>query len=848
MGPKFLGWRLIAVCWVVFALGTVSCAGELESATWETSYDRPAVEIGGTVADDGGSADIGILAPLIFSEGTDLLFLGADARIFSFDPSNVDETIYNAGAYLGYRKVLGDSSGVIGLWAGLDHLRTEESNDFTRAVAGVEFFGRHVIARANAFVPLDSTSREWQVTSGGFINTYDEKIPNGFDAEIGLRMAVPMQAFSRASELRVFAGGYDFIGLDDDGGDVFGGRGRLEFDLYPFEESPNTRLSLEAGYAFDKHSGDQFSGGLKLSIPLGITNNVEASHGKDADIVALDSFGQDLFQPVRRNREPVSRIRLKDRRPVAVGNVNGFSLTNVCGGASGSLSLSGGLASSSVKQGALIGIIEPNGAAASLSLNLGAMVAPDGKTLKQMLSAQPEIVKTTLKFAPDTVNFSLQSVQPAPALALASSVLTGQSIADATVTINGNTCSLDLSVQSAVVEGLTLARVCGGKTSTISLNGGLASTAIKQGALVGTIDPSGAAQNLKLDLGSMVAPNSKTMAQILSAKPTTLNSTFKFAATKVNFATQSVRPASAVALATGLPSQQIIKDITLTVKSLSCSLDIDVEAIPQPQGLTLVTVCGGTTSAINLNSGLAASSVKQGALLGTIDPTGAARALKLEIAGMVAPNGQTLAQLLAKKPAVLTSTFVFPQSTVNFSSQTVQPSAAVALVSGLPANQSVKGATLTVNSKACSLNVDVETNPTNGLTLATICGGPNAVLPMSNIHGVAMGASTFMQGDRIGTIDPTGAASPLTFTLAKMVDGSGKSLTQLLASKPAALNTTLFLSSAVVDLANSVVGPSPDLANASVQIVRQRLLRFSVIVNGNSCSVVVKNGIKPAAT
>ncbi len=838
---RFLALAIVAV--FMLARGQIAALAEdAGPGAWETTLDRPAVEIGGHVSEDGGSAEINILAPLIFSEGRDLLFFGADAKVFLFDANDLGDTVYNAGAYLGYRSVLDDNYGVFGVWAGLDHLRTEDANDFTRAIAGVEYFGAHVIARANAFVPLDSTSDEWEVVAGGFINTYDEKIPSGFDAELGLRVAVPMESLARPGEFRVFAGSYDYIGLDDDGGDVLGLRTRVELDLYPFQDARDTRLSLEAGYAYDKHSGDQFSAGMKLSIPLGVRNKVATSHGKDPDVVSLDSFGQDLFQPVRRNREMVSRIRLKDRRPDTGSITGNYTLTTICGGSSGSLKLNGGLASSSIKQGDLLGAIDPNGANTPLALNLATMVAPDGRTLAEILAPKPDVVRTTLKFATSTVNFGTQTVAPAAKVALASQPLNGQSITDATVTIDGRSCSLNLVVQPALTQGLTLASICGGTSSNISLSPGLASASIKQGAVIGTIDPSGIATALKLDIGSMVAPSGQTLAQMLSAKPVSLKSTFKFAVSKVDFVAQSVRPSASVALATGNAAQQFITNATLTVNSLSCSLDLDiVETVPQ--GLTLASVCGGSNAAISLNGGLSTSSIKQGAALGIIDPTGAASALSLDIAGMVAPGGQTLAQLLASKPATLSSTFTFAQNTVNFATQTVQPSAAVALATGGPANQIVTAVTLTVNSKSCSLNVAVEEKPVPGLTLASVCGGTNAAISLNG----GLATSSIKQGAALGIIDPAGAASSLSLDIADMVAPGGQTLAQLLASKPATLSSTFTFAQSTVNFATQTVQPAAAVALATGNAKDQLLKGVTLTVNSTSCSLDAEVETKPVS-
>ncbi len=720
MRHRFLFSSLVLFCLGVFQW-QVANAADVERDTLAATYDRPAVEIGGGFADDGGSGDINALMPLIFSEGKDLLFLGADARFSGFNANETDDTMYNVGAYLGYRRLLEDNNGVLGLWAGLDHFNTENSNDFTRAIAGIEYFGPHVIARANGFVPLDSTSGEWNVTEGGFITTFDEKVPSGFDAEIGLRMTLPMAGMIKPAEFRVFAGGYDFVGLAEDGGDVFGGRGRAELDLYLFDEHPDTRLSLQASYAYDKHSGDQFAAAIKLSIPLGVSNKISTHGAKDEVVAELDSFGQDLFQPVRRNREAVSRVRQKNREVVGAGGVGGFSISNVCGGASGDLTLNGGLTSTTVKQGALLGTVDPLGSATPLYLTLANMVAPDGRTLKKILASEPQTVSTTLTFPSNTVNFVTQTVRPAAGVTLTSGAVNAQTINGAVVTINGNTCSLDLDVRVSAQpqQGQTLASICGGTASNINLIGGsgaLASSTVKQGDVLGTIDPSGAATPLPLNLGNMVAPDGRTMATILSTSPANLNSTFTFPASTVNFTNQVVRPTEGFALATGSAATQTISDATLTVNNNSCQLSLSVAQDPPP--------------------------------------------------------------------------------------------------------------------------------PPSGLTLATICGGPNAQIPIVPFNPIGtLVASTIQQGDKIG--DNLTIGGVLNFDLAAMVNGSGASLTSLLSGLPSSLNETLSFPTSVVDFTTSVVQPVLNFSQANVSFDLQSIRDFTVTISGNSCTATIHNGLQP---
>jgi hypothetical protein len=566
-----MGFSMKTTAWVQFALLFViaacnsALAADTDIAPHAASHDRPAIEIGGGISNDGGSGDVNFLAPLIFSDGKDLLFFGADAKFSGFNINDTSDTVYNVGGYLGYRRLLDDEAGVVGLWAGIDYFNTDRSHEFARAIAGVEYFGSHVIARANGFVPLDSTSGSWSVTSAGFITTYDEKVPGGIDAEIGLRLAVPMDSFVRPGEFRIFAGGYDYIALYDDGGDVLGGRARAELDLYPFMNSPATRLSLEAAYAYDKHSGDQYGAGIKLSIPLGVTNKIREHGAKDHTIAELDSFGQDLFQTVKRSRSNVSRIRTLDRRAVAGngggnggtgGGTAGVSLSNVCGGASGTIALKGGSGSGTILQGAEVGIIDPGGANAPLNLTLANMVAPNGQTLAQLLAPGPKTINTTLTFPPSTVDFAAQMVQPDDSVAVTGSAAILQRISSVTVSVNGGSCSMTVETASA---GVTMANVCGGANANIAVNS-LTSPGlfVTQGSTLAFIEPAGANTPLVLDLSVMVNGAGQHLPEILANPPNPFKVTLRYPPGIADFTTQTIVTNSAIFAATQLSLIQIV--------------------------------------------------------------------------------------------------------------------------------------------------------------------------------------------------------------------------------------------------------------------------------------------------
>lgn len=340
-------------------------AAQASAPAGRPAYSIPGLEISGVIGEDQKAGEINALIPLMMRSARQALFLGLDGKLFGDGVSAVDKTVYNVGGYLGYRERIGES--VFGVWAGVDHLQSRYGHAFNRFIAGADYFGPRIIARVNGFVPIDSTSKEWSVTNTAVTSdafnittttttvVFDEKIPSGIDGEIGARFALrPLHQDLRASELRAFVGGYDYFGLKADGGNVPGFKGRLELDLYPFRAAQDVRLTLEGQYSHDAYAGDQLRGGVRLAIPFGGSGShgqqVASAGGRGSIKDAPAPFGgsikdgpapsggmsatagSDLFQPVRRNREPVSVVRVKRVASTATTTPQPLSVANACGG------------------------------------------------------------------------------------------------------------------------------------------------------------------------------------------------------------------------------------------------------------------------------------------------------------------------------------------------------------------------------------------------------------------------------------------------------------------------------------------------------------------------------------
>ncbi len=476
--------RLTLTAAIFLALTSWAGADSTNSgiAAGASTYAIPGIEIGGFVSDDGGAGEINAILPLSRPSAHQLFFIGGDGKLFNGSFGNPGGSVYNLGGYLGYRERMGD--GVFGLWAGADHLRTRYGHDFNRFAAGGEYYGPRLIARVNGFVPFDTTSDEFSTTSTVVSTTpstittpaatttfqnvttttvatvFDERVSSGIDGEVGFRFAAPaLRQGARAGEWRIFAGAYDYFGLRASGGDVPGARGRLELDLFPFEQEQDVRLSLVGSYSHDDVAGGQLEGGVRLSVPIGGSHSGAAGYSgltnnNPATANPPDSGAQDLFQPVRRNREPVSVLRQKRQVATSVTQTNvagtvkrGFTLASVCGGTGAPIPVSfpGFVAAglpTSVTPGTVLGNFSnfgPNGPA--VSLNLAVMTTGTGQTLAQLLAASPAAI-SAIVYVPIPPAFSFIKLSNG----FAGPNGGGQFSAQMKLIVNGTSCKLEISV------------------------------------------------------------------------------------------------------------------------------------------------------------------------------------------------------------------------------------------------------------------------------------------------------------------------------------------------------------------------------------------------------------------
>jgi hypothetical protein len=267
-----------------------------------------------------GSFEINAMMPLL-QNGDRMIYLGADGTLHAGDGPEDNDTAYNLGTYLGYRAQT--NLGIVGIWGGFDVNQGQFGNAFARGIGGVEYLGNRFIARFGGFIPFDDSSESW--TYSDFIvpaNQFpifstaqlEEQAPSGIDGELGVR--IPIMHAGIAPEMRVFAGGYSFFDVEEGGGDVSGWRTRMELDVYPFQTSGDMRVTLTAQYSEDDAQGSHARGGIRLAFPFGEqTTTTCCASGSIKDEPAEQPVAQsgNMFEPVWRNRDPATGLRVIDR-------------------------------------------------------------------------------------------------------------------------------------------------------------------------------------------------------------------------------------------------------------------------------------------------------------------------------------------------------------------------------------------------------------------------------------------------------------------------------------------------------------------------------------------------------
>ena len=262
----------------------------------------PFIDLGGAVGTDRNIGETDLFVPLL-QDSRSMLFTDIRGR---FD----DRSSLEGNFGLGVRHMLA-SGWNLGGYVYYDRLKSALGNDFGQATVGAEALSLNWDARANFYHPLGpsianlgSTSSTTAALSGTSVEvtttgTYSQEVAmQGFDGEIGWR--VPIFAPDSTTQLRVYAGGYDFHA--DGVPTIAGPRGRLDLTI---DQVPHlwhgARLDLGAEVQHDGPRGTQAFALLSLRIPLEIFASAPPSE--------LTPMERRMEDPIVRDVDVVSQTR-----------------------------------------------------------------------------------------------------------------------------------------------------------------------------------------------------------------------------------------------------------------------------------------------------------------------------------------------------------------------------------------------------------------------------------------------------------------------------------------------------------------------------------------------------------
>ncbi len=243
-----------------------------------------------------------LFVPLL-QNGSSMLFADIRAR---FDDRNGHEGNFG----LGVRHMLA-SGWNLGVYGYYDRRHTALGDDFGQATFGAEALSLDWDARANFYQPvgptvanLGDTSSTTASLSGTSVEvittgTHSQEVAlHGVDGEIGWR--VPLFAAADTTQLRLYAGGYDFqaSGVRS----IAGPRGRIDLTVHevPYLWS-GSRLEVETEVQHDGPRGTQAFALLSLRIPLQIFASAAPS--------SLTPMERRMEAPIVRDVDVVSEAR-----------------------------------------------------------------------------------------------------------------------------------------------------------------------------------------------------------------------------------------------------------------------------------------------------------------------------------------------------------------------------------------------------------------------------------------------------------------------------------------------------------------------------------------------------------
>lgn len=198
-----------------------------------------------------GTRTIGTLDAMIPFMGNDDFIIYADLMAKA-QTNNAFEG--NLG--LGFRRVNDAETGIFGMYAFYDILKSVNNNQFTQVTVGAEHLGLVWDFRANAYLPVGKTKYVSTIYAGGkaqivdhniieYIQSREETLSYGGDIEIGRIIGT--------NKLRGYVAMYTF------GENLTGPRARLEYQITP-------RLTLNTGVQHDQTRGTQYFVGARFTI------------------------------------------------------------------------------------------------------------------------------------------------------------------------------------------------------------------------------------------------------------------------------------------------------------------------------------------------------------------------------------------------------------------------------------------------------------------------------------------------------------------------------------------------------------------------------------------------------
>lgn len=209
-----------------------------------------------------------------------LPFLGNDDFIVYADlmAKGTTDNTFEGNLGLGFRRVNDAETGIFGLYAFYDVLKSVNNNQFTQVTVGAEHLGLVWDFRANAYLPVGKTKYVKNVYSGGradivnnniiqYYKTSEEQSTTGGDAEVGRIIG--------SQKLRAYIAAYTF------GQNLTGPRARLEYQL-------NSHVTFNTAVQHDQARGTQYFVGARFTVGGAKATNSDSIYARLTDPVVRD--------------------------------------------------------------------------------------------------------------------------------------------------------------------------------------------------------------------------------------------------------------------------------------------------------------------------------------------------------------------------------------------------------------------------------------------------------------------------------------------------------------------------------------------------------------------------------